>query len=110
MCFFTIAINPVYEPISHYNRLNNMLCHEPISRYNRLMMKYNWQKPDWPNFQYDLLSVHETLFSIAEKTGLIRGKLIHLTEDLQTEAMMNVMVEEAVKASASDSAAPKKSI
>lgn len=63
------------------------------------MKTYNWQQPDWPNFQYDLSTIHETLFSIAEKIGLIRGKLVHLTENLQTEAMIDLMVEEAVKTS-----------
>lgn len=63
------------------------------------MTTYNWQQPDWPNFQYNLSTVHETLFSIAEKMGLISGKLTHLAENLQTEAMLNLMVEEAVKTS-----------
>lgn len=63
------------------------------------MKTYNWQQPDWPLFQYDLSNIHETLLSIAEKTGLIGGKLTHLTENLQTEAMINLMVEEAVKTS-----------
>jgi len=63
------------------------------------MMIYNWQKSDWPNFRYDLSTLHETLCSIAEKTGLISGKLAHLTKSLQTEAMINLMVEEAVKTS-----------
>ena len=39
------------------------------------------------------------MLAIAEKTGLIRGKLSHLAENLQTEAMINLMVEEAVKTS-----------
>lgn len=63
------------------------------------MNRYNWQQPDWPNFQYDITALHESLFSIAEKMGLISGKLAHLTESLQTEAIINFMVEEAVKTS-----------
>jgi Fic family protein len=63
------------------------------------MQKYNWQKADWPHFRYDLSLLQEVLFCIAEKTGLIRGKLAHLNEDLQTEALVNFMVEEAVKTS-----------
>ncbi|MEO8401251.1 MAG: Fic family protein [Gammaproteobacteria bacterium] len=64
------------------------------------MKRYNWQQPDWPHFRYDLANIHETLFSIAEKMGLISGKLSHLAENLQTETMINLMVEEAVKTSA----------
>lgn len=64
------------------------------------MKKYNWQQPDWPHFRYDLSAVYETLFSIAEKIGFISGKLERLPENLQTEAMINLMVEEAIKTSA----------
>lgn len=67
--------------------------------YNRLMNTYNWQQPDWPNFQYDINTIHESLISIAEKTGLISGKLAHLDNRLKTEALINLMVEEAVKTS-----------
>lgn len=67
--------------------------------YNWLMKTYNWQQPDWPNFHYDLTNIHETLCSIAEKTGLIQGKMAHLAENLQMEAVINLMVEEAVKTS-----------
>lgn len=62
-------------------------------------MTYNWQKPDWPHFRYDLSNLHDVLFSIAEKSGVISGKLAHLDENLQTEAMIHLMVEEAVKTS-----------
>src|SRR3990167_7838064 len=63
------------------------------------MKTYNWQQADWPKFQYDLSTTYEILYSIAEKMGLITGKLEHLTENLQAEAMINLMVEEAVKTS-----------
>ncbi|NNM58335.1 MAG: Fic family protein [Legionellales bacterium] len=63
------------------------------------MTTYNWQKSDWPDFQYDLSTIHTTLISIAEKMGFIGGKLSYLTENLQTEAMINLIVEEAVKTS-----------
>ncbi|MDF3055371.1 MAG: cell filamentation protein Fic [Gammaproteobacteria bacterium] len=64
------------------------------------MYKYNWQQPDWPNFQYDLSVLYDDLLRITEKMGFISGKLAHFTENLQTEAMLDFMVEEAVKTSA----------
>ena len=67
--------------------------------YNWLMKIYNWQQSDWPNFQYDLSSLQGILLSIAEKTGLINGKLSHFSENLKTETILNFMVEEAVKTS-----------
>lgn len=63
------------------------------------MTHYNWQKPDWPHFRYKLSDIQESLFSIAENTGLIKGQLAHLSKELQIEAMINHMVEEAVKTS-----------
>jgi Fic family protein len=64
------------------------------------MSTYNWQQPDWPNFRYDIAATYESLFSIAEKMGLINGKISHLTQELQTETLINLMVEEAIKTSA----------
>jgi Fic family protein len=63
------------------------------------MTIYNWQQIDWPHFRYDLSQMQTTLLSIAEKTGFINGKLTHLAKNLQTEAMINFMIEEAVKTS-----------
>ena len=63
------------------------------------MIKYNWQQSDWTKFKYDLSGLQKPLLTIAEKMGFIRGKLVHLNEDLQTEAMVNLMVEEAVNTS-----------
>lgn len=63
------------------------------------MKTYNWQQPDWPIFRYDLSTLHKTLQIIAEKSGLISGKLSHLNENQQSEALVNLMVEEAVKTS-----------
>ncbi len=63
------------------------------------MTIYNWQLTDWPHFQYDLSSMYETLFSIAEKMGFIRGEFDHVAENLKTETIIDLMVEEAVKTS-----------
>lgn len=63
------------------------------------MTTYNWQLPDWPHFQYDLTGIHEVLLAIAEKAGLISGKLSHLSDSLQTEALIDLLVEEAIKTS-----------
>ena len=63
------------------------------------MKTYNWQQPDWPNFQYDLSELHSVLLTISEKMGFVSGQLAHLTENLQTEAMINLMVEEAYNTS-----------
>jgi Fic family protein len=63
------------------------------------MTTYNWQQSDWPHFRYDLSAIQETLLAIAEKSGLISGKLSHLSKTLQMETLLNLMVEEAIKTS-----------
>ena len=63
-------------------------------------MSYNWQKPDWPHFHYDLSGVEDALFAFAEKTGRVGGLLKGLTADAQMETSIEMMVVEAIKTSA----------
>ena len=62
-------------------------------------MKYNWQRDDWPSFQYDLGEMQDLLFRFAEKTGRVDGQLSALPESLQTETIVDLMVAEAIKSS-----------
>lgn len=62
-------------------------------------MRYNWQQKDWPNFQYNSEIIRDTLFAITKKVGFISGKQSSLPDDLQTEVMIDILVEEAVKTS-----------
>ena len=63
-------------------------------------MKYNWQQTDWPEFKYDVSQVQDILFTFAEKTGHVSGILKSLPDSTQTEAIIDLMVSEAVKTSA----------
>lgn len=62
-------------------------------------MAYNWQQPDWPNFQYELHEIEDLLFALAERAGRISGLLSPLPEEAQTETTLDMMVSEAVKTS-----------
>jgi len=62
-------------------------------------MIYNWQQSDWPNFKYGLLDVEDALFSFAEQTGHVSGILKAMPEGIQTEAIIDIMVAEAIKTS-----------
>jgi len=62
-------------------------------------MSYNWQLPDWPHFQYDLKNIEDLLLSFAEKEGHVSGILKALPENAQTEAVIDMMVVEAIKTS-----------
>lgn len=62
-------------------------------------MMYNWQQKDWPDFKYDLSSVEDKLYEIAEKMGQVNGMLLALPENVQSEALIDIMVAEAIKTS-----------
>ncbi|WP_447965615.1 Fic family protein [Nitrospira sp. Ecomares 2.1] len=62
-------------------------------------MTYNWQQPDWPDFQYDLTTVEDALLAFAEKTGRASGLLSGIPQETQTEAIIEMMVVEALKTS-----------
>jgi len=62
-------------------------------------MPYNWQQKDWPEFTYDLTQVEDALLAFAEKTGRASGLLKGLPEETQTEAIIDLMVAEAIKTS-----------
>jgi len=62
-------------------------------------MKYNWQQEDWPRFQYGLSEVQDLLLRFIEKTGRVDGLFSALPEPLQEEAVVALMVAEAVKSS-----------
>jgi len=62
-------------------------------------MTYNWQQDDWPEFKYNLKSVEDSLFSLAERVGRVSGLLKGLPEDTQIETIIDIMVSEAIKTS-----------
>jgi Fic family protein len=62
-------------------------------------MKYYWQHPHWPDFNYSLVGIEELLYAFSEKTGLVSGILKSLPEDTQMDAIVEVMVAEAIKTS-----------
>ena len=62
-------------------------------------MIYNWQQVDWPQFKYDCKNFEDVLFSFAERMGCVSGLLKGLPEGAQTEAMIDMMVSEAIKTS-----------
>ncbi|WP_163381381.1 Fic family protein [Cyclobacterium sp. SYSU L10401] len=62
-------------------------------------MTYNWQQKNWPDFQYDLSEIEPLLFKFSEKVGRVSGLLRGLPEKTQNEAIIDLMVAEAIKTS-----------
>ncbi len=62
-------------------------------------MRYNWQQNDWTKFNYDVSKLEEKLYAFAEKSGRISGILKVLPKADHIQAMIHIMVAEAVKTS-----------
>jgi Fic family protein len=60
---------------------------------------YNWQQKDWPNFRYSTDQLTDTLYVIAEKMGRVSGIVNALPADVEMEAVIDLMVAEAIKTS-----------
>jgi len=86
------------EPNRWINRLKFSLYHDPNVCNNR-PMGYNWQQSDWPNFRYDLGRSEADLLAFADKAGQVSGILRSLPQSTQTEAVLDVMIAEAIKTS-----------
>jgi Fic family protein len=53
-------------------------------------MSYNWQQLDWTKFSYNLDAIENLLFDFAEKSGWISGFFKGISEDVQTEALIDI--------------------
>ena len=67
---------------------------------NNRLMTYNWQKNDWPDFRYDLTTIQDQLDQFEQRASLTSGQFNALNERTRHEAIINMMVTEAVKTSA----------
>ena len=63
------------------------------------MIVYNWQHKKWPLFEYEETLLEKDLLSFYEKSGRISGATIALPEAVQMEALVEMMVSEAIKTS-----------
>jgi len=60
-------------------------------------MTYNWQHQDWTNFQYELSEIEGLLYQYIADQGRISGMLSALTDELQQQSVIDLMVIEAIK-------------
>jgi Fic family protein len=62
-------------------------------------MQYNWQHKNWPNFTYDTSIIDELVLEFALETGEVKGLIDGLTKEEQQEAILQFMINEAIKTS-----------
>lgn len=63
------------------------------------MNSYNWQQKDWPLFRYLLDEVEDLLLLFSEKVGRVSGILEGLPEATKQEAIVDIILAEAIKTS-----------
>jgi Fic family protein len=62
-------------------------------------MRYNWQQVDWPAFRYNLNGIEEDLAQFQQQTELTGKAFNVLPEKTRHEAIMELVVTEAIKTS-----------
>ena len=60
---------------------------------------YNWQRQEWPNFTYNIDNEKGTLYQFALQTGEVTGMLKGLPAETAMQAVIDMMVAEALKSS-----------
>lgn len=60
-------------------------------------MTYNWQQPDWGKFTYSIDKIEDLLFTFTEKAGHIKGLLKAIPKSSHEEAIIEILVSEALK-------------
>lgn len=63
------------------------------------MATYNWQQKDWPAFSFTLTGVEDKLLIFSEKVGRVSGMLEGLPEETKQEAIVDIILAEAIKTS-----------
>ena len=62
-------------------------------------MKWNWQKPAWPRFQWDQRALSERERRFLREAGVVVGALKHVGEDQRSNLIIELISTEAVKTS-----------
>lgn len=62
-------------------------------------MTYIWQHKNWPKFTYSVDKLQEISISFAQEVGLVNGLILGLNEDLKQEALLELLILEAIKTS-----------
>lgn len=62
-------------------------------------MLYNWQQNDWPDFCFKTQALQQTLAKIAQHSGNASGLIEGLPSDIEAEAILDLMICEAIETS-----------
>jgi Fic family protein len=60
---------------------------------------WNWQQPDWPDFQYDSSRLKALEDDSLRRSGLLLGAYLHVTEEEKLTLVVDLLSDEALKTS-----------
>ncbi|MDN3595559.1 Fic family protein [Zunongwangia endophytica] len=61
---------------------------------------YNWQFENWPYFEYNSKAIDDIVIEFASETGEVKGIIDSLPADFRQDAIIHIMLDEAIKTSA----------
>lgn len=64
-----------------------------------VMIRYNWEYKDWPNFSYSVKGLEELFLQISRNEGKYDGIVSILPNTIKADAIIDLMVIEAIKSS-----------
>jgi len=63
-------------------------------------MKYAWQLPGWPQYQYSCDHLQSVVIAYNRSAGRLMGEVSQIQSPLRSDALIDLMVSEAIKTSA----------
>lgn len=61
--------------------------------------RYIWQRPDWPNWRYDLAALAEPIAQVSRTQGLLAGRLAEAGFNEREESSLVALTEDVVRSS-----------
>jgi len=61
--------------------------------------KYIWQSHDWPNWQFDLAALAESIASVSRAQGILMGRLADAGMPMRDQASLSALTEDVIKTS-----------
>jgi len=62
-------------------------------------VRYIWQQKDWPTFTWSTKALQDSIYKYALEASALIGQMAHMGEEDKREALMDIMISEAIKTS-----------
>lgn len=60
---------------------------------------YNWQRENWPPFDYNSKAIEDIVIDFASETGEVKVIIDSLSSDFRQDTTIQFMIDEAIKTS-----------